>query len=450
MDVKKNAHYERVRLPVGALEIGMYVAELDIPWLESSFAFQGFTIKTQKQLDKIREVCDYVYIEVEREQAYLYRAFQNDKYFESQQPQKRKVKAFFASLFSKKSSSPASGVHEPFTKEWLVERRPPNKTATFEQEYTNAETVHLGARHVIKEVMDDIASGKTIDVKLAKEVVTDCVNSILRNPDALLLLTQMKSRDEYTAQHSMNVCMLAITMGRFLNLSIAQLTELGLCGMMHDMGKMKVPLEILNKPGRLDPDEMIVMRNHTIWGYVLLSECPGIPKVAKEVALSHHERYDGKGYPRKLIGKEILPYAQIVAIVDMYDAITSNRVYQDGRSHLDALNLMVEASHDHLEPCLVESFIKCVGVYPPGCLVLLNTGEIGVVTEVNAQFRLRPKIIVLLDENKQPCEEKQFDLAEIRVNAQQKPYVIKSVVRPEAYNININYYREKGIFMMRK
>ncbi|MGR8933754.1 MAG: HD-GYP domain-containing protein [Gammaproteobacteria bacterium] len=448
MDAKKTTRIEKIRLPVGALEIGMYVAELDIPWLESSFVFQGFIVKTQKQLDKIREVCDYVYIEVDHEQAYLYRAYQDKAAFKPYTPQK--VKTFFSSLFSKKSSSSPVEDHKPFTREWLIERQPPDKTATFEQEYVNAEAVHIGARHVIQEVMSDIASGKSIDVKLAKEVVADCVNSILRNPDALMLLTQMKNRDEYTAQHSMNVCMLAITMGRFLNLSVSQLNELGLCGMMHDMGKMKVPLEILNKPGRLDEEETIIMHNHTIWGYVLLNECSGISKIAKEVALSHHERYDGRGYPRKLLGKEILPYAQIVAIVDMYDAVTSNRVYQEGRSHLEALNLMVESSPNHLEPCLVERFIKCVGIYPPGCLVLLNTGEIGVVTEINSQYRLRPKIILLLDENKQPCEEKMFDLAETSANAPHKSCVIKSVVRPEVYNININHYREKGIFMMRK
>lgn len=449
MDVKKISHLEKVKVPVDVLEIGMYVSELDIPWLQSSFKFQGFTVKTPKQLAKIREVCDYVYVDIDREQAYSYPSLQRAGYFKERKPEKQKLKKFFSSLFSKKSASESAGVHEPFTREWFVERQPPEKTATFEQEYANAETVHIGARHVIKEVMDEIASGKSVNVKLAKEVVAACVNSILRNPDALLLLTQMKDRDQYTAQHSMNVCLLAITFGRFLNLPYTQLNELGLCGMMHDMGKMKVPLQVLNKPGGLDTEETAVMHNHTIWGYVVLNECSGMPKMAKEVALSHHERYDGKGYPRKLRGKEIKPFAQIVALVDMYDAITSNRIYQNGRSHLDALNQMIEASPYHLEPCLVESFIKCVGIYPPGSLVLLNTGEIGVVTEVNSEFRLRPKIIILLDENKQPCEEKPLDLAEVRANAHPHP-VIRSVIRPEAYNINIDYYREKGIFMMQK
>lgn len=440
---------EKRKVPVEDLQIGMYVSELDIPWLESPFLLQGFVINTQKQLNKIRQVCRFVYIEEERGKPYIYRI--------PSAPSKPLWRKMFDQLaHTKKSKRERSSLaaateislHHPISPKWLNDRHPPQKTVSFGEEFANAEILHKEADNFIRGAIADISNGKTIDAKLAKEVVEECVNSILRIPDTFMLLTQLKNRDQYTAQHSLNVSIYAVAFGRYLNLSYSQLTELGLSGMMHDMGKLKVPKEILHKPGKLEPDEMQLMRRHTTWGRQILMSGMGMPKSVIDVAHSHHERCDGAGYPRGLTETQISPLARIIAIADTYDAVTSNRFHQEGYSHLEALKIMIDESSGHLDPHLVVRFIECLGIYPPGCLVLLDSGEIGVVTEINPQQKLRPKIILLLDENKQIREETPLDLATCGFNPQGAAYTIRSVVKPETYNIDINQYRQKGIFMM--
>jgi HD-GYP domain-containing protein (c-di-GMP phosphodiesterase class II) len=442
--LKATGKLQKLKVSVTELRIGMYVAELDVPWLESKFAMQGFEIKTQKQLDKIRHICSYVYIEQEEKRE---RSSSVDR-----SPPRKSLWQGMLKPFSRpavdKSLPIAHSIHPPFSSDWISEQRPPQKTAAFAQEFDSADTWHREADLIVKSLMRDIYNGKAIDAKLAKEIVEDCVGSILRTPDTLMLLAQLKNRDQYAVQHSMNVCIFAVAFGRYLNLPSEHLNELGLSGLMHDMGKIKVPAEILNKPGKLDPEEMHIVRKHATWGRQILMETPGMPKIAVEVAHSHHEHCDGKGYPRRLTKPQITPFARIVAIADTYDAITSNRVYQDGCSHLDALRLLIEESRGHLDHSLVVGFIECLGIYPPGCLVLLGTGEIGIVTEINPEQRLRPKIIVVRDENKQLCEEKYIDLAAAEFERQSEVYTIRSVVKPDVYNIDINHYRQKGVFAM--
>jgi HD-GYP domain-containing protein (c-di-GMP phosphodiesterase class II) len=440
--LKVTGKLQKLKVSVSELRIGMYVAELDIPWLESNFAMQGFEIRTQRQLDKIRQLCRYVYIEQE-EKAERTSLIDGSPRHRSLW---RGMLKHFSRPAAKKPLPVVHNLHAPFTSGWISEQRPPKRTATFSEEFACADTLHKEADLVVKSIMRDIYNGKTIDAKLAKEVVENYVGSILRTPDTLLLLAQLKNRDQYAVQHSMNVCIFAVAFGRYLNLPVDQLNELGLSGLMHDMGKIKVPAEILHKPGKLDPEEMHIMRKHATWGRQILMETPGMPKIAIEVAHSHHEHCDGKGYPRKLTKSQISPFARIVAIADTYDAITSNRVHQDGCSHLDALRLLIDETRGHLDHSLVVGFIECLGIYPPGCLVLLGTGEIGIVTEINPEQKLRPKIIVVRDENKQFCDEKYIDLAASAFERQGEAYTIRSVVKPELYNIDINHYRQEGVF----
>jgi len=295
----------------------------------------------------------------------------------------------------------------------------------------------------VKSFMQDIAFGKSISVEVAKEVVAECVNSVVQSPDAMMWLTQLKKSDEYTAQHSMNVCIFAISLGRQLNLSIAELNNVGLCGLMHDMGKMRVPSEVLNKPGRLTPEELKIMNSHTTLGWQLLMSSHAMYGGAIDVAYMHHERLDGKGYPRGLSGHLITPYARIVAIVDMYDAITSDRVYQKGRTHLEAISIMTKEGGSHLDLNLTVKFIECLGIYPPGNLVEMSNGEIAIVVETNQAQKIKPKVVFLLDEEKQPQEEQLIDLAEVSVDRYGLPYRIRRIVRPEEFGIDLYAFRNK-------
>ena len=388
----------------------MYVAKLDKPWLESNFLYQGFELKNQADINAVKEQCKFVFIDIKKQNKSL--------------------------TFESKDT--------PYSKGWLDARTPPNNLTSFEKEIENAGYVYKEVSNLVRSFMEDVCLGKTITVEIAKKAVAECVNSILNAPDALLWMTQLKNRDLYTSQHSMNVCILAIALGRQINLPVKELNNVGLCGMMHDMGKMSVPLEVLNKPGKLEPDELKIMQSHPELGWKLLMSSNDMYGGAIDVAHSHHERLDGTGYPRKLTAEKITPYTRIVTIVDMYDAITSDRVYQRGRTHLEAINIMTKMCGTHLDSGLTYKFIECLGIYPPGSIVEMSNGEIAIVVEAN-QKRLKPKIILLLDEDKNPRDERMVDLSKIDLDASGQEYRITKIVKADDFGIDLNKYYHNGI-----
>jgi HD-GYP domain-containing protein (c-di-GMP phosphodiesterase class II) len=400
---------ELTKIDARELQIGMFVSELDRPWSATNFLFQGFTLQNEADIEAVQNQCDYVYIDVSKQTVI-------------QQPKVRDI---------------------VYSRDWLDKREPPKKEACFEDEIFNATKVHKRASTVVKNFMQEVALGRGIDVALAKKVVAECVNSVMKSPDAMMWLTQLKKHDEYTSQHSMNVCIFSITLGRQIALSVPELNNLGLCGMMHDMGKMRIPLSVLNKPGRLTPKEFQVMNTHPTLGWQLLMSSTDMYGGAIDVAYTHHERLDGKGYPRGLSGEKIGLYTRIVAIVDAYDAITSDRVYQRGRTHLEGISILTKDADTHFDSGLTVKFIECLGIYPPGNLVEMSNGEIAVVIESHPQHKLLPKVVFLLDENKQPQTERLVDLAEMDLDHSGQPYKIKRMVRAEDYGIDLHaFYHE--------
>lgn len=407
----------RVYTPVRDLAIGMYVADLDSPWLESPFLFQGFELKTEADIEAVREVCAYVYIDTT----------------------KTKTRA---------KTEPTKIVHLPSSIDLpnvIGAAPPPRKISEFKQEIGRAETIYHSTGLLVSGFMDKIAKGGSVDSELAKQAVAQCVDSVLHSPDAMLWLSQLKHKDEYTSQHSLNVCVLSIVLARQLNFSDTHLNIIGLCGLMHDMGKMLVPLEILNKPGSLEPEEQEIMRSHATLGYELLKSSEGIHPNAVMAAYCHHEQLNGKGYPRKLKEPQLSLATRIVSIADMYDAITSDRVYQKGRTHLEATHVLANLAGSQLDQVLVFKFIESLGVYPPGCLVELTNGAIAIVVEVNDAFKLRPKIIIIVDEDKCPAEEQVLDLAEMIKDKRGNVYTIRGIVKAQDWNIDASKYYQQGI-----
>jgi HD-GYP domain-containing protein (c-di-GMP phosphodiesterase class II) len=405
---------DKLAVPVDKLMIGMYVIELDRSWLETHFQFQGFEIENEQVLQELRDTCEFVYIDITR------------------QKNRQQIQDF---------NSKANDINNNHA---FLKKPPPKKLGSVDQEINRADSIYSETHELVKKFMSNAANSETIDAKAAKEVVAECVNSILHSPDAILWFTQLKNKDEYTSQHSLNVCMLSIVFGRHINLTTKELNEVGLCGMMHDMGKMLVPPEVLNKPGKLEPDELLVMQSHTTLGYELLRSSPNMYAGAIETAYNHHERMDGKGYPRRVPAQKISRYTRMVAIADIYDALTSERCYKKGMDHLEAINIMSRAS-DHLDSEFVVKFIESIGVYPPGTMVKLNGGEIGVVVEVNESSRLRPKIIILKDKNGDDVEERVLDLSQMLRDDNEQLYTIKQTIRAEDYGIDSKIYYQRGI-----
>jgi HD-GYP domain-containing protein (c-di-GMP phosphodiesterase class II) len=243
--------------------------------------------------------------------------------------------------------------------------------------------------------------------KTFREPLSMMIDDIGRNPNAMLMLTDISVTDLYLFQHSLNVGIYSIMLGLSLGFSREQLTVLGLGALLHDIGKTKLPLQILQKPGKLNDGEYELMKKHTEFGYRLLKDEPNIPLISAHCALQHHERLDGSGYPNKLRGDEIHEYAKWLGIVDSYDAMTSNRVYREAMLPHQALEVLFAGAGTLFDKDQVEHFRNRIAIYPIGSVVKLSTGETGVVVDVNSHSPQRPVVRILEDEHGQELKEPQ-------------------------------------------
>ena len=263
---------------------------------------------------------------------------------------------------------------------------------SFAEEISRARQVKNQAHQLVRTVMHDARLGKAIELDQVEPVVQNITESILRNPGALTGLLRIKNKDDYTFLHSVSVCTLLVAFCRSSGMDADITRQAGLGGLLHDTGKALVPDEVLNKPGRLTDAEFDIIRKHPKDGYEILLKTPGVGAVPLDITLHHHERMDGSGYPDKLAGDQISALAQMAAIVDVYDAITADRCYHKGMSAAEALRKIFEWSKFHFNPQHVQSFMRCVGIYPVGTLVLLESGRLGVVIEPHETNLLAPKV----------------------------------------------------------
>lgn len=308
----------------------------------------------------------------------------------------------------------------------------------FQKELKVARKIHSRTRMYIDRALEDVRLGQAVNTDAAKELVTEVANSITRNPHAMVWLTNMKERDEYTSIHCVNVCIMAVSFGRSLGMSKTELELLGLGGLLHDLGKMRVPLDILNKPSKLTFEEFEVMKSHPVEGYKMLNEKDDLPAEVLDIVKHHHERRNGKGYPSQLDGDEINNMTRIVAIVDVYDAITSDRCYHDAITPYDALKNMYEWVKEDFDKDMIEKFIKCLGIYPIGCVVKLNLGHVGIIVSASEKTKLRP-ILLLVSNSKgehfpQP---KLINLAHPKWCSGVQKLEVKSILDKNEYDFNI-------------
>ena len=415
---------ERVRIDSKDLQVGMYVMEVDRPWLDTPFPFQGFHVRGLKELQQIRRLCRYVYVDPDltlgKEPVHLPRA------------------PGAVTFSPKRTSKPGNlPLHQ------RVALAPPVKShyrdmTHVEEEIMAARAVHTRARQAIEHVFNDVRLGQALPTQDAKAAVSEMVESVIRNPDALVWLTHLKKKDDYTSIHSMNVCILGLAFGRHLGLSKNSLLHIGIGGLLHDVGKMRVKQQILIKPAHLTEEEMTEMRNHAVYGHDILLASKDIPSGAAEIAWSHHERMDGTGYPRGLKGDAIGYFSRIIGIIDVYDAITSERIYHNAITSLEALEKMYEWRGSSFDTALVEQFIQCLGIYPAGSEVEMSSGEVGVVISVNREHRLRPKVLLLLDADKTHYDPPRLvDLVRKPRDENGQAYGIHTVLERGAYAINV-------------
>ncbi len=400
----------------------MLVTGLDKSWVSTPFLRHRWTVTKPEEIEKLRE-CGVQFVDVETEDL--------EPVAERRTPVVDRRPVVLddpeALLDARHPAAPESPV--------LVLEPPSPSSPSFEEELTLARQVYRDGRKVVEECLQDVRIGKGIKVDAIDKVVDRMVDSVLRNLDAAVCLSRLKSADHYSFCHSVNTAVLALAVGVHLKLGKEELHWLGIGALLHDIGNAQIPLEILNKTSRYQPHEYEIMKEHTLRGADLLSHTRGLPESVVLPALEHHERMDGTGYPFQRRGKEVSLFGRIVSIVDIYDGVTTDHVYQKASAPHRALQLLYGlAKRQTLDQELVERLIHCVGIYPVGSCVTLNTGEIGVVMQVHRHGPLHPKVLVIRDAEGQimspPAE---VDLAE---QSENRSLMIISVSEPADAGIN--------------
>ncbi len=444
-----------VKVPVGELALGMRVLRLDRPWLETDFLLQGFIIESEKDIDDLVRQCEYVYVEAtEKTKPEPANTTKKTETTSAKNERRKPPQGLFA-RFRKPPSQQSHAVSASKTTRnyapSLSDKRPMggsriahiNKINT-EKELNKARVTYTDAKQSVKTIMDGIRIGQTLDMNQSRKAVNDIVDSIIRNKDALVWLTKIKQKDEYTAEHSLNVCILTATFARFLGHSEEEIRQLALCALLHDVGKSKIPDEILNKEGRFTDEEFEIMKQHTTYGRDLLMTIRDADRIAIDVAHSHHERMDGSGYPRGLKATQIPYYAKVVALADCYDAITSSRCYDGARASMDALDIIYKCKGSQFDEELALEFIKCIGLYPPGAIVELNNGAVAIVISTKDDNKLRPKLLIVRNQKKQPCKERIVDLAK-DPDPRAKDIKITREISNGSFGVDIREYLAKGL-----
>ena len=420
-----------IRVPVSQVKEGMLVVELDRPWLETPFLLQGFVIRKQSEIRKLQECCDFVYIE--KEGRSWGEKKDNFKIEFGGQQANEKGTTMLARAGGKKKQESSLVATKASRPEYEI-------TVKTTAEHDFARKTYQQAKHTMEDVLEQARMGGALDTTAAKGVVTHCVDSILRNPNALMWMAKIKHADEYTLEHCMNVCVLAIAFGRHLRMSEDKLEELGICGLMHDVGKMRVSDEILNKPGRLSNDEYEEMKSHTTRGRDLLMEQDAPMGFSIDAAMNHHERMDGKGYPRGMPAAHLSEFSRIVSVVDAFDAMTSDRCYSKAKSTLNALKEIYRSRGTQFDEELALEFIQMIGPYPPGTIVELKNGQVGIVLSSQEKKRHLPSIKLILDENKKPQDAKIIELLDIERGNLGKDYLIAQVLKDGDHGIRLEDY----------
>lgn len=355
------------------LKVGMYIQELDRPWLETPFMFQGFLISRDDEIDALQRYCEYVFIDRDRGEIDI-------------RITHTRVESTASATSCIKTIANRTGSGSKYPDTVVVEKELETARKTYEE-----------SSHTIEHVFSTVHSGGALNLDDASNTTSNIVDSVMRNPDAFMLLQCMKSKDHYRYTHAINCCALAATFCRHLGFSKAEIQEVSMGALLLDIGIIKVPDSMIGIQGTLNPLSMKLVRHHVNFGLEILDKTPNIPSLVRDMVLTHHERINGKGYPYALKAEQIPVCGRIAAIVDCYDAMISNRPHRKSTSPTEAICAMYSWRNIDFHEDLIEQFIQCIGAYPTGSLVELNSGQIGIVMSQNRVRRLYPKILLILN-----------------------------------------------------
>ena len=427
----ENSEKFEIKTSIEGLRTGMFVSRLDRPWINSPFLLEGLKIESDNDIEQLRKLCSYVYVDVEK-------GASPDRCYWVLNPG------------PKKYSQPKAGQHQTASAARYAEFNNPARpgevtyqnTTSFKSEMVSAKDIYKDINDDLKQIFSDLDQGKDLDVEALKKGVSVMTESIARNPAAMMWIISLKKLDDYSYLRSLGTSVWCATFGRHLGLEISSLKALALGGLLLDIGKTRLPEELLHKTGPLDPQEREQMEEHVDIGLKILADCQdasgkeAVPLEVMQMIATHHERADGSGYPQGLVNKATSLFGRIASIVDSYDAMTSKSPYssREPMTPHEAVTELYELRDRKYQAELIEQFIQAVGLYPTGSLVELNTGEVGAVVAVNRLKRLQPSIVLLLDKNKQPLSEfRAIDLSQV-----DRSISISRGLMTGAYGINMN------------
>jgi len=456
------------KIRVTELRRGMFVAELDRPWEESPFLLQGFRVDSEDDIAQLQACCEHVYIDPARSEG-LPMAFGRSV---SARPVVETTRATVeraarrepaldrAPLDDALDGAPAGPAEACITRirgnpgagRVHASRSPrelhalldlPGEFVEYrdlkpvEEEMPTAREVQSELKAAVERSLERLRNHEALEVGEIDSATGALVESMVRNADASYLLLQLREKDPSAYFHSIDAAVLAVLFGRHMGLSPAQLKTLAMGVQLLDVGKIRLPRALLSKKGALSSDEVRLLKRHVALSLQILRESGVTDMEILAIVADHHERMDGSGYPRGKKGNEIPVFARIAAIIDFYDAVTHPRPYRRALRSSQAVNALYERRGSHFQRELVEEFIQCLGVYPTGTLVLLSTGEVGIVIAQNRIRRLRPKVLVVRDADKRPVEVPfPRDLEVELVDGEGRRLFIQTALDPGAYDIS--------------
>jgi HD-GYP domain-containing protein (c-di-GMP phosphodiesterase class II) len=376
-------------IPVEQLTFGMFVSKLDRPWTETPFAFQGFVLQKDKQLETLRKYCKHVFVD----------------------PEKAVVLEVPKVTAEDIAKIRGTTVYK--------------NQASVEGELPVAQKAFANTTMILEEISRVVEGGNALDSARSHEAVTQITASVVRNPDAMALLIKLQEKSGTTLSRAAEVSVMMTIFGRFLQLPADRLEILGMLGLLQDVGKLKLPPELATRAPQ-NAAELEAYKTHVIQSVRILSDTPGLPPELPGLASLHHERYDGTGYPRGLRGDAIAFPGLIAGIVDAFDSLTAPKPFGEGLSPANALSMIYKERGKQFHPALVEQFIQCIGVFPVGSVVELNSGEVAIVIAQNMVRRMQPRIMVVKDMNGNPLRPyKMLDLMKEPKVRPDEPYRIQ-------------------------
>jgi putative nucleotidyltransferase with HDIG domain len=355
------------KINVAQLKLGMHIHEFCGSWMDHPFWREDFILRDPADFQAIRTCgIQELWIDVEK-------GCDVDIAGETRQESEARIDATLV------------GIARP---------QEPSPKVSMAEEVARAKKICVTAKSAVVSMFQEVRMGKAIDHDAASVLVEEITDSVVRNPGALISLARLKSADDYTYMHSVAVCALMVALARQLGIDEKTTREAGMAGLLHDLGKAVMPMEVLNKPGKLTDEEFRIMKSHPAEGHRMLVESGAVGAIPLDVVLHHHEKVDGSGYPKGFKGDEISLFAKMGAVCDVYDAITSNRPYKAGWDPAESIRKMTEWSTGHFDQRVFQAFVKSVGIYPIGSLVRLESGRIGIVVDQTEQSLLVPKVRV--------------------------------------------------------